>query len=89
MEINKQGLKIKNEKKAPLTIPEEFTKLLKKHRKENIQFQQLTPSHQRRMCRLLWMQKRKKQSSGDLKRCSKICVKWPRLLADWTIFQPI
>jgi uncharacterized protein YdeI (YjbR/CyaY-like superfamily) len=47
MEINKQGLKIKNEKKAPLTILEEFTKLLKKHRKENIQFQQLTPSHQR------------------------------------------
>jgi uncharacterized protein YdeI (YjbR/CyaY-like superfamily) len=47
MEINKQGLKIKNEKKAPLIIPEEFTKLLKKHRKENIQFQQLAPSHQR------------------------------------------
>jgi uncharacterized protein YdeI (YjbR/CyaY-like superfamily) len=47
MEINKQGLKIKNEKKAPLTIPEELTKLLKKYRKENFQFQQLAPSHQR------------------------------------------
>jgi uncharacterized protein YdeI (YjbR/CyaY-like superfamily) len=47
MEINKKGLKIKPEKKVPLTIPEEFTGLLKKYKKEYSQFQQLAPSHQR------------------------------------------
>jgi uncharacterized protein YdeI (YjbR/CyaY-like superfamily) len=47
LEINKKGLKIKPEKKAPLAIPEEFTTQLKKHKKEYNQFQQLAPSHQR------------------------------------------
>ena len=47
MEINRKGLKINPVKKEPLTIPEEFTKLLKEHKKEFIQFQQLAPSHQR------------------------------------------
>jgi uncharacterized protein YdeI (YjbR/CyaY-like superfamily) len=47
MEINRKGLKIKPAKKAPLTIPEEFTKLLKKYKNEYIQFQQRAPSHQR------------------------------------------
>lgn len=47
MEINKKGIRIKPVKREPLSIPEEFTTLLKKHKKEFNQFQQLAPSHQR------------------------------------------